>query len=114
MLRRDNPAHKALLDAEAAARGIPVQQEEGSEQQNGGSSSGQRVKRERGSRAAGRSAAQRTKRERSALGAPIDLTGGMRSRRDPTLLETCDLTAAEDAPTWTAKKRAAAAAHTLL
>ncbi len=114
MLRRDNPAHKVLLDAEAAARGVLVQQQEGSEQQNGGSGGAQRVKRERGSGAAGGSGGQRIKRERSAPGAPIDLTGGLRARRDPTLLETCDLTADEDAPAWTARKRGAAAADASL
>ena len=52
MLRRDNPAHRALLDAEVIARGgVPDQDDEGRAQRDnvpGPSSSKLRVKRERG------------------------------------------------------------------
>ena len=87
MLRRGNPAHEALLDAEAAACGVTP------EDAPPGSSGGvPRVKRER---------------DAHADGAVVDLTGGMRQRRctDPSVLESCDLTVDEEAPVWTAKKK---------
>ena len=102
MLRRENPVHRALLDAEAIARGgVPEQAEQGDEEQaqrghgTGPSSSKPRIKRERGGTA--------------APGPAVDLTGGMqRPRRDPSTVDACDLTADEEAPQWSAKKRALA------
>ena len=86
VLRRDNPAHQALLDTEAAARGIRIEQ---------GAPDG-----------ASNTARPGVKRERGG-GCAVDLTAGLTACApiDPTIIETCDLTADDCAPAWSAKRR---------
>ena len=88
-----------MLDAEAAARSIPIEQ--GAAGSGGASGSG--------SKSATSASISRVKCERGGQG--VDLTMGMvaRSSVDPTVLEMFDLTADADALIWTAKKRNASA-----
>ena len=68
VLRHDNPAHQALLDAEAVARGIRI--EPGASDGTGASNTARpRVKRERGGQGADAAAAGLNRRQ------ACDLTG---------------------------------------
>lgn len=93
VLRHDNPAHEALLDAEAAARGIGIKRDE-ADDDGGGASSGESAAR------------RRVKRERDGRAAELLALMVARPPVDPTVEQACDLTANEDAPAWSAKKRA--------